>query len=81
MFSKILSLATAAFGSVLAGHHAQNSATWQPTSYQLNVDNSTYANADHIHTTHFHVDWKVSFDNKVIYGAFTHNLDVLQDTN
>jgi leukotriene-A4 hydrolase len=80
MFSKLISLASAAFGSVLAGHHATNQATWSPTSYQLNVDNSTYANADQIHTPHFHVDWKISFDEKVIYGAVTHDLEVLQDT-
>jgi hypothetical protein len=81
MFSKLISLAGAAFGSVLAGHHAsKTTATWQPTSYQLNVDNSTYANADHIHTTHYHVDWQVSFDDKVIYGSVTHDLEVLQDT-
>lgn len=80
MFSKLISLAGAAFGSVIAGHHASNAATWQPTSYQLNVDNSTYANADQIHTTHYHVDWQVSFDDKVIYGSITHDLEVLQDT-
>jgi len=77
MFSKVLTLATTAFSSVFAGHHAHNTATWQPTSYQLNVDNSTYANADHIHTTHFHVDWQVSFEEKAIHGSVTHDLEVL----
>jgi hypothetical protein len=80
MLSKLISLAGTAFGSVLAGAHATRQDTWTPTSYQLNVDNSTYANADQIHTTHFHVDWDVNFDAKILQGSVTHDLDVLQDT-
>jgi hypothetical protein len=53
MFSKIISIASVAIGSAIAGY--------SPSSYQLNVDNSTYANADSIHTTHYHVDWDVDF--------------------
>jgi hypothetical protein len=37
-------------------------AEWKATSFQQNVDNSTYANADQIHTTHLHLDWSVDFN-------------------
>lgn len=73
MFSKIVSLAGLAIGSALAAY--------SPTRYQSNVDNSTYANAYEIHTTHFHVDWEVDFNNKQLVGSVTHDFEVLQDTN
>ena len=73
MFSKIVTLASVALGSVAA--------TWTPSVYQYNVDNSTYANADQIHTTHYHCDWKVDFDKKTLRGSITHDLEVLQDTS
>ena len=50
-------------------------------TYRQNVDNSTYSNADMIHTTHFHLDWLVDFDNKELKGAVYHDLDVLADTD
>lgn len=73
MFSKIATLASVAFGSALA--------TYTPTEYQARVDNSTYANAYEIHTTHFHLDWEVDFTNKQLIGSVTHDLEVLQDTD
>jgi leukotriene-A4 hydrolase len=45
------------------------------------VDNSTYANAYEIHTTHFHVDWEVDFNTKQLIGSVTHDLEVLQATD
>lgn len=69
MFSKIVTLASVAIGSALA--------KYTPSSYQYNVDNSTYANADAIHTTHYHVDWDVDFNSKVLVGSVTHDLQVL----
>jgi hypothetical protein len=68
MFSKIVTFVGLAIGSTLAAY--------SPTTYQANVDNSTYANADQIHTTHFHVDWEVNFDNKQLVGSVTHDLEV-----
>jgi hypothetical protein len=56
-------------------------AAWTPGYYQTNVDNSTYANADEIHTTHFHVDWLVDFNHEHVVGAVTHDLEVLKDTD
>jgi len=34
-----------------------------------------------IHTTHYHVDWKVDFNTEQLIGSITHDLDVLTDTN
>jgi hypothetical protein len=68
--SKVLQIACIA-GSALAAY--------TPGKYQLNVDNSTYANADQIHTTHYQVDWLVNFEDKTITGAITHDLEVLED--
>lgn len=45
------------------------------------MDNSTYANAYEIHTTHFHVDWEVDFTTRQLLGSVTHDLEVLQDTD
>ena len=73
MVSKIVSLASFAVGTVLGA--------WTPTAYQSNVDNSTYANAYEIHTTHFHVDWEVDFTTKQLIGSVTHDLEVLQATD
>jgi len=66
MVSKIVSLAIFAVGTALGD--------WTPTAYQSNVDNSTYANAYEIHTTHFHVDWEVDFNTKQLIGSVTHDL-------
>lgn len=49
-------------------------------TYQLNYDNSTFANADMIKTTHYHVDWEVDFNHSELIGSITHDLDVLTDT-
>ena len=73
MFSKIAAVTFAAIASTVTA--------WAPTAYQINVDNSTYANADQIHTTHYHVDWTVNFDTSQLIGSVTHDLKVLQDTN
>jgi hypothetical protein len=56
-------------------------AAWQPGYYQTHVDNSTYANADEVHTTHFHLDWLVDFNHEHVAGAVTHDLEVLEDTD
>ena len=45
------------------------------------IDPSTYGNTEHIHTTHFHLDWNVDFDTEMITGSITHDMKVLQDTN
>jgi len=60
-----------------------NAFTWVPQagSYQQYVDNSTWANADMIHTTHYHVDWEVNFGIHSLEGAITHDLEVLADTD
>lgn len=34
-----------------------------------------------IHTTHYHCDWEVDFENSLLDGAITHDLEVLADTN
>lgn len=34
-----------------------------------------------IHTTHYHVDWKVDFSSEQLIGSITHDLEVLTDTN
>jgi len=73
MFSKIVALGGLAISTTLAAY--------TPTAYQANVDNSTYANAYEIHTTHFHLDWEVDFTNKQLIGSVTHDLEVLQDTD
>jgi len=56
-------------------------AAYTPGKFQLNVDNSTYANADEIHTTHYNVDWLVNFEDETLTGTITHDLEVLQDTD
>jgi len=56
-------------------------AAWTPTEYQSNVDNSTYANADQIHTTHLHVDWIVDFNAENLFASITHDLEVLESVD
>lgn len=56
-------------------------ATWTPSAYQKNVDNSTYAHCDQIRTTHFHLDWIVDFNHEHVVGAVTHDLEVLEATS
>jgi leukotriene-A4 hydrolase len=45
------------------------------------VDNSTYANANQIRTTHYHVDWDVDFVSQTIEGSIVHDLEVLEDSD
>merc|ERR1712176_938691 len=45
------------------------------------ADNSTYGNIEQIHTTHFHLDLTVNFDERVFSGTVTHDLNVVADTN
>jgi len=56
-------------------------AAWAPTEFQYNVDNSTYANADMIHTTHMHLDWVVDFNQEKLIAQITHDMEVLKPTN
>ena len=71
MFSKVLILASVAVSAALG--------QWKRTDYQLDIDNSTYANAYQIHTTHFHLDWEIDFTTEKIDGSVTHDLEVLED--
>jgi leukotriene-A4 hydrolase len=73
MFSKILCMSSLIAGTAMS--------MWSPTSYQMNVDNSTYANADMIHTTHLHLDWAVDFNKEHLFAGVTHDLEVLKETN
>jgi len=43
------------------------------------ADNSTYGNTDEIHTTHWHVDWEINFDTRMIDGFVIHDLEVVAD--
>ena len=73
MFSKILCMTGMIAGNVMS--------MWSPGPYQMNVDNSTYANADMIHTTHLHLDWAVDFNKEHLFAGATHDLEVLKETN
>ena len=44
------------------------------------ADNSTFGNIEQITTTHFHLDWSIDFDTRVISGTITHDLEVVADT-
>ena len=50
------------------------------TPKQPHADNSTYGNIEQMATTHVHLDWTVDFDRKVISGAVTHDLDIIDNT-
>ena len=44
------------------------------------ADNSTYGNIEEIATTHFHLDWDVDFDSRVISGKVTHDFLVVSNS-
>ena len=77
MFTKFASAAAAFLCSGI------NAYSWvpEPGSYQQYVDGSTFANADMIHTTHYHCAWEVNFDTSQLEGTITHDLTVLADTD
>lgn len=81
MFNKLITYASMGIGAVIANYRGDIGEPSSIGTYQLNVDNSTYANADMIHTTHYHVDWKVDFNTEQLIGSITHDLEVLTDTN
>jgi len=72
MFNKIL----ATTASLLT---AASAYSWTPAygTYRTYVDNSTFGNCDMVHTTHYHVDWEVNFDDSELVGSITHDMDVL----
>jgi hypothetical protein len=76
MISKFLAVAA-------SGYSAANAFSYVPEAgtYQIYVDNSTYANADMIATSHFHVNWDVNFEAKALEGYVIHDLNVLVDTD
>ena len=72
MFSKILASTASLFT-------ATSAFSWTPAygTYRTYVDNSTFGNCDMVHTTHYHVDWEVNFDDSQLVGSITHDMDVL----
>ena len=77
LFSSLF-IANCALARSLSGRSNGSLDSYVP--HHPRVDNSTFGNIDEIHTTHYFVDWGISWDARTLYGSILHDMKVVKPT-